>query len=249
MKLFIHRSKNYNPFYNLALEEYYLSFVEKNIENVYLFFYENNSSVILGKTLKVNNEVYNHKKLPFIIRRASGGGSVVHGRGNINYGLLISLEQYPQLLNISNSYKVILKQIGNAAYRGLPVSIEGISDICLKLGNEKRKVSGNSQVRKKKWLLHHGTLLYSSRILKDINNFLRPPPRQPDYRRHRSHKDFMIKKVPNMDKNKIIYEIIRTISKNYHLTPSSIKNDRITNQEFMNFTEQFIKERWVNKSS
>ena len=249
MKLFIHRSKSKNPFYNLALEEYFLSYETKKIQNAYLFFYENINSIILGKTLNMTDEVYDHKKLPFVIRRASGGGSVVHGKGNINYGLLVSLEQYPQLLNISNSYKIILQQIGNAAYKNLPVSIRGISDICLQIGNENRKVSGNSQVRKKKWLLHHGTLLYSSSILSEINSYLRPPPRQPEYRNGKSHKDFMAKKVPILDKSKIIREIIKIVSNEFNLIPSMMKYDPVQTHARSKFTEQFIKDRWLNKLS
>jgi len=249
MKLFIHRSKNNNPFYNLALEEYFLTYEIKEIQNAYLFFYENTNSIILGKTLNVKDEAYDHKKLPFIIRRASGGGSVVHGTGNINYGLLISLEQYPQLLNISNSYKIILQQIGNAAYQNLPVSIRGISDICLQMGSEKRKVSGNSQVRKKRWLLHHGTLLYSSSILRGINSYLRPPPRQPEYRNGRTHKNFMTKKVPILNKSKIIHEIIKGISKSYNLVPSMMNSHSMLTDDRKKFTEQFIKDRWLNKLS
>src|SRR5262249_15586504 len=63
---------------------------------------------------------------------------------------------------------------------------EGISDLAL--GG--RKFSGNAQQRKRDSLLHHGTLLYAF-DLDAVARYLKPPPRQPEYRVHRSHSDFL----------------------------------------------------------
>src|SRR5262249_36514773 len=62
----------------------------------------------------------------------------------------------------------------------------GISDLAL--GG--RKFSGNAQQRKRGHLLHHGTLLYAFDVGR-IARYLRLPPRQPEYRAGRSHRDFL----------------------------------------------------------
>src|SRR5260221_503454 len=46
------------------------------------------------------------------------------------------------------------------------------------------------QQRKRTPLLQHGTLLYDSDA-DQAGRYLRLPPRQPEYRRQRSHRDFM----------------------------------------------------------
>src|SRR5207302_3720023 len=53
-----------------------------------------------------------------------------------------------------------------------------------------RKFSGNSQQRKRHFLLHHGTLLYDF-DLERVSRYLRQPARQPDYRRDRTHAAFL----------------------------------------------------------
>src|SRR5207253_713573 len=62
----------------------------------------------------------------------------------------------------------------------------GISD----LAAGERKFSGNAQQRKRRFLLHHGTLLYAFDLSR-IGRYLRPPPRAPEYRGGRDHIDFL----------------------------------------------------------
>jgi lipoate-protein ligase A len=62
----------------------------------------------------------------------------------------------------------------------------GISDLAL--GG--RKFSGNAQQRKRTHLLHHGTILYDFDLAL-AGRYLRPPPRQPEYRAGRAHEEFL----------------------------------------------------------
>ena len=62
----------------------------------------------------------------------------------------------------------------------------GISD----LAAAGRKFSGNAQQRKRRYLLHHGTLLYAF-DLAQVAPVLPPPPRQPEYRAGREHAAFL----------------------------------------------------------
>ena len=144
--------------------------------------------VVLGSGCKladdVNENVCVADGVP-ILRRSSGGGTVLWNRGCLLYTLILSCERAPELTQIGSSYRYILGRV--AAALGLDeVRQEGISDLAI--GD--RKFSGNAQQRKRSFLLHHGTLLYDfDRSL--VARYLRPPPRQPDYRGQRPHEDFL----------------------------------------------------------
>jgi lipoate-protein ligase A len=66
------------------------------------------------------------------------------------------------------------------------LTIRGISDLAM----GERKVSGNSQRRSSRALLHHGTLLYAFEAA-TVERYLMEPYRQPDYRSGRCHADFL----------------------------------------------------------
>ena len=209
-ELVIYRFYTKNAAKNLALEEYFLNRSEKNIDNVYLFLYENSNSIILGKSLVLDHEVFLHKKLPPVYRRSSGGGSVVHFDGNINYGLLFSTQKFTQYLDIKKSYSDIMGSLANGFKNWLELSMQGQSDLSTKIRNQFRKISGNAQVRRRNWVLHHGTILYSRKQFSKISFWLRPPPKQPEYRKNRTHKDFLVPALPSINRPEIEHQIIQS---------------------------------------
>jgi lipoate-protein ligase A len=66
------------------------------------------------------------------------------------------------------------------------ISVHGHTDLAL----DGLKFSGNSQRRKKNFLLFHGTFLLNFDLAL-VGEFLRMPSLQPDYRAGRSHKEFL----------------------------------------------------------
>lgn len=122
-----------------------------------------------------------------VLRRASGGGTVLLGRGCLCYSLVLAMEQTLALSAIRSSYCFILARMIEALSGLLPdVSCAGVSD--LTAGG--RKFSGSAQQRKRSHLLHHGTLLYAFDPAL-LDRYLREPPRQPEYRAGRGHDDFV----------------------------------------------------------
>jgi lipoate-protein ligase A len=120
-----------------------------------------------------------------VLRRSSGGGAVVLAPGCLNYAVAVSLVSRPELMDVSDSFCIILGQI--AASLGVPgVSISGRTDLAL----DGRKVSGNAQRRARRALLHHGTLLYGFDA-RHAARYLKEPARQPAYREGRCHIDFL----------------------------------------------------------
>jgi lipoate-protein ligase A len=122
-----------------------------------------------------------------VLRRASGGGTVLLGPGCLCYSLVLSYDRGPALREITPSYAYILDRVRESLGGLLPaITQAGTSD----LAEAGLKFSGNAQQRKRNHLLHHGTLLYDfdpSRIA----HYLRMPGRQPEYRAQRDHAAFV----------------------------------------------------------
>lgn len=145
--------RGHNPYFNIATEEYLL----KNKTDDFFIIYRNNPSVIVGKHQNTNAEI-NHQfvesnSIP-VVRRLSGGGTVYHDLGNINFcfimngaeGQLVDFKRYAEPIID------ILQGFGVDAFLG------GKNDI--RVGD--RKISGNAEHVFRKRVLHHGTLLFQS---------------------------------------------------------------------------------------
>ena len=121
-----------------------------------------------------------------IIRRCSGGGTVLQGPGCLNYALIQYMDD--QSITVGQTNKMVMGKMAKALGTLLnePI-VQGITD--LTLGG--RKFMGNAQKRKRKSFLFHGCFLLGLDISK-ITTYLAHPSREPDYRRRRSHHDFLI---------------------------------------------------------
>lgn len=175
---------------NLALDEALLRTAEETGGPEVLRLWEwPTLAVVLGAGGKVEEDVDEPAcaadAVP-ILRRGSGGGTVLLGRGCLLFSLILSLDR-PGLAEIRSSYAHILSRMASGFLDVLPeVRAAGTSDLAV--GG--LKFSGNSQQRKRRFLLHHGTLLYDFDIA-TVSTYLRQPLRQPDYRGGRSHEAFL----------------------------------------------------------
>lgn len=123
-----------------------------------------------------------------VLRRCSGGGTVLQGPGCLSYALVLPIDEDGPLATITGANRFIMDRQARAlsAALGAPVTVEGHTDLALR----GRKFSGNAQRRRRDWLLFHGTFLLGLDPAL-LTACLRPPPRQPAYRAHRSHEDFV----------------------------------------------------------
>jgi lipoate-protein ligase A len=120
-----------------------------------------------------------------VLRRFSGGGTVILGPGCLNYAVAMPLVSQPRLGEVLASFQLVLGHI--AAALGIPgLTIEGRTDLAL----AGKKVSGNAQRRGRRALLQHGTLLYNFDPAL-ATRYLKEPARQPAYRAERAHPAFM----------------------------------------------------------
>ncbi|MFO0876314.1 MAG: lipoate--protein ligase family protein [Gemmataceae bacterium] len=174
---------------NLALDEALLLEAEAGRSGEVLRFWEwSTLAVVLGSGGKLGEDVEDNtctRDGVQVLRRSSGGGTVLLGQGCLCFSLVLALERDPRLSEIRSSYDAILGRIIDAfALPGLEIA--GISDLIL----DGRKFSGNAQQRKRHHILHHGTLLYQF-DLSMVPRYLRQPVRQPEYRADRAHADFI----------------------------------------------------------
>ena len=78
-----------NAYFNIASEEYLL----KNKKEDFFMLYINPPSIIIGKnqnTLSEINTEYVDENNIAVVRRLSGGGSVYHFHGNLNFSFIIN---------------------------------------------------------------------------------------------------------------------------------------------------------------
>ena len=135
---------------------------------------------------EVNVEICRQLKVP-ILRRCSGGGTILQGPGCLNYALVLRITDEHRSVAGSNRLVMERQQTAIEQVIGIPVQVEGITD--LTLGN--RKFSGNAQRRRHQFLLFHGTLLLAGYDQSLMAAVLSLPDTRPHYRGDRSHLDFV----------------------------------------------------------
>ena len=181
-----------NPATNLACDEALLELYEsEKTDDALLRVWEpRDHFIVLGHSNRLHSEVKfsacQRDQIP-ILRRVSGGGAVMQGPGCLNYCLVLNAQAL-RLPSIGAAFRYVLERhcrlIGQLA--GVQVSMQGSSDLTV----AGRKFSGNAQYRKARYVLVHGTFLLNF-DLSMIARFLRMPAKQPAYREHRSHLEFI----------------------------------------------------------
>ncbi len=180
------------PEENLSCDEVLLDFCESNDGPELLRFWESSSYfVVLGYTKSLQKEVNwaecEKQQIP-ILRRCSGGGTVIQGVGSLNYSLISKIppEEFPHNIPATNCR--VMKAQCDALRALLPgdVEIRGYTDLTW----NGLKFSGNAQRRKSRYFLFHGTILLSFDI-DLVEKVLLMPKVQPDYRDGRSHQSFL----------------------------------------------------------
>jgi lipoate---protein ligase len=192
-----------SPAENLAADEALLDWCEAGGGGETLLFWEPHETfVVVGYANKVAAEVNvaacTARKIP-VFRRCSGGGTVVQMPGGLNYSLILRITESGPTHSISSANKFIMEKNRAAieSATGDPesaISVCGHTDLALAARHPSpvaaKKISGNSQRRRKNFLLFHGTLLLNCDLAL-IGELLHMPSLQPDYRARRAHSEFV----------------------------------------------------------
>jgi lipoate---protein ligase len=185
-----------SPAENLAADEVLLDESEAGGGGEILRFWEPREPfVVVGYANRIATEVNVaacEAKGIRIHRRCSGGGTVVQGPGCLNYALILRITPDGPFQHIGVANQFIMRQNRaaiasiNSQPSTLNISVRGHTDLAI--GD--RKFSGNSQRRRKHFLLFHGTFLLNFDLAL-IRDLLPMPSKQPDYREDRSHDRFL----------------------------------------------------------
>jgi lipoate-protein ligase A len=189
------------PAENLAGDEALLDICDKSGGCEILRFWEpRDYFVVVGYANRVAAEVNlpmcEADRIP-VLRRCSGGGAVLQGRGCLNYALVLKITGDGPLRTINSANRFIMER-NRAAIASLlatqsaighrPSAVQVCGHTDLAVGG--LKFSGNAQRRKRRCLLFHGTFLLRFDIAL-IEKLLPMPSRQPDYRQSRAHPFFL----------------------------------------------------------
>lgn len=140
--------------------------------------------IVMGQSGRAEREVYEPSEVP-VLRRCSGGGTVVLGPGCLNYSVVLPLKWDPRWRGVAFSLRWVMQRMRAAL--DLPgLRVAGSCDLALR----GRKVSGSAQRRTRDAILHHGTLLYDFDRSR-VEQLLRMPRRWPTYREDRGHAEFL----------------------------------------------------------
>jgi len=154
MKLILRNNKD--PYFNIAAEEYFL---KKNTEDI-IMFWQNKPSVVIGKhqntIAETNLDFINTHNIP-VIRRISGGGTVYHDEGNINYTIISSSENTGRLVDFVQFTNPLIEFLKTM---GLEALFQGKNNLTI----NGQKFSGNSAHVFKNRILNHGTILFNTNL-------------------------------------------------------------------------------------
>src|SRR6266404_6590795 len=200
------------PEENLACDEALLDLCDEEEGPAVLRFWEPRQHfVVAGYSNRVEREVNvpacREMRIP-ILRRCSGGGAVVQGPGCLNYALILRMESEPALQTVTATNRFVMER-NRAALENLvsgrsrreealssrseirnpksEISVCGHTDLAI----DGRKFSGNAQRRKRDAVLFHGTFLLDFDLAL-VSRLLPAPSKEPDYRRSRSHAEFLM---------------------------------------------------------
>jgi lipoate-protein ligase A len=160
----IFQSDSHHPWYNLAVEEHLLDTVKEN--QYILYLWQNLDTIVIGKNQNPWKECRAgilEKDGGYLARRLSGGGTVFHDLGNLNFTFLMSRDHY----DLQKQTGVILSAIRKL---GIPAEMSGRNDLTV----DGRKFSGNAFCFRKNSAYHHGTILVSCNFDK-LAHYLQVP--------------------------------------------------------------------------
>lgn len=150
----VYLSGSTDPYFHLAVENWLLR--EYDGETPVWFFYQNRPCVVVGRFQNPWKECdlgwMHEQELP-LVRRPSGGGTVWHDQGNVNFCCVTPLRGFQK----NHALEELQKKLTSF---GIEVEINARHDLVVRMPDHTtRKVSGSAYKQTKDRALHHGTLL------------------------------------------------------------------------------------------
>ncbi len=155
-KAYYYISESNDPYYNISLE-YYLYNERRDIDTIY-FFWVNRPSIFMGRYQYAQAECdldYLAEEQIALLRRKSGGGTVFHDLGNLNYTCIKNAERQGESFDLKAFPQPIIRAMGE---QGLDLVLSPRGD----LRYNGLKVGGSAEAMRRGRMLYHLSLLFDT---------------------------------------------------------------------------------------
>ncbi|KAL0940419.1 lipoyltransferase and lipoate-protein ligase [Colletotrichum truncatum] len=190
----VYISNSRSPYINLSIEHHLLQNTPS--DSTVLFLYTNRPSIVIGR----NQNPWLEVNLPLLqsldgsddavnlVRRRSGGGTVFHDEGNVNYSVICP----PAKFDRDTHAEMVVRALRNLGVDSVsvncrhdiimvdpsatsPIPLSSCTGKPLANAENTYKISGSAYKLTRLRSLHHGTCLLSSPNMSRIGSFLRSP--------------------------------------------------------------------------
>lgn len=220
-----------DPYYNLAFEESLVQSFRGN--GVLIYLWQNDHTIVVGK----NQDIYAECKVKEfreaggrIARRKSGGGTVYHDLGNVNFSIITSSD-----IQDTYSYYKLLKQVLEKFE--LNISFNGRNDLMV----DGFKISGNAAyITPDGIVCQHGTVLINTDI-QTMSDYLTPDKKKLDRNSVLSVKSRVLNLsdvCPSLSVENFCQEFIRT----FDMEPFM---QTVCKEKIMELRKQYASEDWI----
>ncbi|WP_314358213.1 biotin/lipoate A/B protein ligase family protein [Porphyromonas catoniae] len=167
-KAYYYISKSNDPYYNITLEDYLYRQL-RSLETIY-FLWINRPSVFMGRYQHAEAELdveYLQKRGIALLRRTSGGGTVYHDEGNLNFSVIKNGEE-SKGFDLAACPQPVQSAL---AKKGVEVVRSPRGDLRL----DGLKVGGSAEAMTRGRLLYHICLLFDT-DLEELDRILTVAP-------------------------------------------------------------------------
>jgi lipoate---protein ligase len=198
-------------------------------------------AVVMGASCKMVGDVFLENCQAdgvALLRRSSGGGTVVLGPGVLCVTVILPEDWAPGLSRVDLAHNYVLERIA-AAIRdaGVSAGVLGRGDLV----SGSRKFAGSAQRRLSNWFMVHCSILYDFPIDR-IARYLKMPGRQPDYRAGRSHGDFLV----NLALSR--HELANAIQSTFATGESDLATPSVPPELLESLlSEKFLNRQWIER--
>ena len=238
--MFFIKNKITDVYFNLAMEEYIF---EKFKEDEVFILWINEPSVVIGKHQNLIEELnmkYCFENNIKIARRLSGGGTVVHDFGNLNYTYITNTTGDTAL-----DFKEFLKPMYNALLNlNIDAHISPRNDFRVL----EKKICGHSQFMRKKRVLHHGCILFDSN-LDNLRNVLNVKNKKVISKSAKSVKSSVanLKEISKLDYK--ISDFLEKLKNEILKTQENFEIYELTKEDILNIdkikSEKYVTKDWI----
>ena len=234
------KNKITDVYFNLAMEEYIF---EKFKEDEVFMLWINEPSVVIGKHQNLIEELnmkYCFENNIKIARRISGGGTVVHDFGNLNYTYITNTTGDTAL-----DFKEFLKPMYKALLNlKINANISPRNDFRVL----EKKICGHSQFMRKKRVLHHGCILFDSN-LNNLRNALNVENKKIISKSAKSVKSSVanLKEISKLDYE--ISDFLEKLKNEILKTQENFEIYELTKEDILNIdkikSEKYVTKDWI----